>query len=908
MNKRYLFPLFSLLFMMACEHEPLNNEEQESSAQTLNETEYVKGYMRLRVSEELAGQLELSVAEGKPATRAVGADDLMGDLGVKVLKRTFPHAGRFEPRTRAAGLHLWYDVEFDETLPLTRAGRDFSDIPGIDEIEYRPKVERMWSDEVIPADLSAISQPAAAMPFNDPALPDQWHYHNDGSVKNYKDGADVDVFRVWKDYTSGSKDIIVAIVDGGVDYTHEDLAANMWINSVEKNGNKGQDDDNNGYKDDINGYNFVAGSGNIVPHNHGTHVAGTIGAVNNNGKGVCGLAGGDGSGNGVRLMSCQIFVDESDPYADNSGQKGAEAIKYAADNGATICQNSWGYPELTSTPSSDRAAIDYFITYAGIDENGNQIGQMKGGLVIFSAGNENREGSAPGSYENVVGVTSIGPDYKRAYYSNFGSWADITAPGGDQKAHGAAGGVLSTLVGNKYGYMQGTSMSCPHVSGVAALVAAQYGGNGFTPAMLRLRLERGVVNIDQYNPNYKGKLGKGLLSAFGAIAGGSTTAPDKVTAISGSVRSNVVKLKWNVTADLDDGKAAGFNVYYRKSSVKGININNLPGDVLIRSVITGDLNVGDPIEIEIDDLDFESQYYFAVSAFDFSSNFSALSNEFTVATLKNTAPVIEALNGTEITLAAHETVVLHFNISDPDGHAISWNFEAGSVAATAVALGDKIQVTIVGKQDPEVVGTYEGTLTVEDKYGAKVAQKLTYTILQNTPPHLLKEVENVLMNTLNTQATVNLDDYFADADGEKLKYEVTSRDTTLAHINANNGILYIVSARYGLTDVTVTATDAMGKIQGESVEASFKLLIRNEEQVVDLYPNPVVNNLNVRMGENKECQITIYNTSGAKVLEQHIQTSPFAPASLDLSKLPGGQYSVRLAFDGREITRNIVKL
>lgn len=146
----------------------------------------------------------------------------------------------------------------------------------------------------------------------------------------------------------------------------------------------------NGYKDDVYGWNFVDNSATIVPHSHGTHVAGTVAAVNNNGKGVCGVAGGSGPWGWGTFVSCQIFKpNPSNPEKDLGSSLLPAAIKYGADNGAVISQNSWGfqYPDRnhTSMDGATRAAIDYFINYAGIDENGNQVGPMKGGIVIFAA-------------------------------------------------------------------------------------------------------------------------------------------------------------------------------------------------------------------------------------------------------------------------------------------------------------------------------------------------------------------------------------------------------------------------------------------------------------------------------------------------------------------------------------------
>ncbi len=480
-----LFLCFLIFIFLSCNTDQIieiDNVETQNVQSVVDDVNYEQGFVRILVSDDLANNIEYTTRSGIRSSKALAAEDVVEKIKIRKLKRTFPHAGRFEERSRKAGLHLWYDVEFDGNVTVTEANMSLQSVRGVKFVEPRPVVARFWDDKVlqyVQETAQSVSKSEKNSPFNDPQLPDQWHYKNDGSLgSNYKAGADVNVYGAWQ-YTTGTPDVVVAIIDGGIDYTHEDLAANMWINQSEKNGSSLVDDDGNGFKDDIYGYNFVSDIGKIVPHNHGTHVAGTVAAVSNNGKGVAGVAGGNGqSGTGVRLMSCQIFVNDDDPYASSGGRKGAPAIKYAADNGAVICQNSWGYPTLAETPASDRAAIDYFIQYAGVDENGRQTGAMRGGIVIFAAGNENRAAAAPATYEKVVAVSSIGPDYRKAYYSNYGEWTDLAAPGGDVQAFGNKGTVLSTLVGGKYGYMQGTSMACPHVSGVAALVLSYFKRSG----------------------------------------------------------------------------------------------------------------------------------------------------------------------------------------------------------------------------------------------------------------------------------------------------------------------------------------------------------------------------------------------------------------------------------------------
>ncbi|GHU69344.1 hypothetical protein FACS189413_08090 [Bacteroidia bacterium] len=900
--------LIAIVFLFAaCANDEWLKTESATpeTAGQVAATQYEQGYVRILVSEELSEKVETTVRSGKRQVAALAADEVVSHIKIRSMQRTFPHAGRFEERTRKAGLHLWYDVEFDGQIPLDEARQNLSSIKGIKKVEFHPVVARYWDDKVIAyatETARSITQSTAAMPFNDPRLPDQWHYYNDGSLgSSYRAGADINLFGAWN-YTVGLPDVVVAVIDGGIDYTHEDIAANMWVNLAEKNGSSSLDDDGNGYKNDIHGYNFVSDVGQLVPHDHGTHVAGTIAAVNNNGKGVCGIAGGNGqASSGVRLMSCQIFVNDDDPYAESAGRKGAAAIKYAADNGAVICQNSWGYPTLTEIPGSDKAAIDYFIEYAGVDANGRQTGPMRGGIVIFAAGNEDRAAAAPANYEKVVAVSSIGPDFRKAYYSNYGEWVDIASPGGDAQSFGNRGTVLSTVV-NGYGYMQGTSMACPHVSGVAALALSHFKRSGYNADMLRARLENSATNIDSYNSSYKGKLGK-LVNAMASLAGGSTTPPNAVGTVTGSAQSNVVTLKWKVPSDPDDGKASGFNVYYRKTPLTGINVNNLPADVMINSFPTGNLSAGSEFEAKIDGLDFETQYYFVVNAFDFSGNFSPLSSQITQTTLSNNPPVIHVLDNTEVNMKAHQTVVLHFSGSDPDGHEVFWNLQPQTNGIALVDMGEgNAQLTITGPKCESGIHNIEIVLT--DKYGASVSQTVRYEILQNHAPELVNAIENLYIGALNQERSFSIADYFIDPDDEPLKYTFTNTAPNVVNVNENKGKLYIVSLAYGLAQVTIKATDAIGV----SVAQQFSVLIRDDRQTIDIYPNPVKDFVWLRTGKDVRALVTIFNNAGAKVFESETDISPFAPAKIDLSTYSGGVYNVNVKYDENEIKKQIIKL
>ncbi len=438
------------------------------------------------------------------------------------MKRVFRPAGIHEEKHKAFGLHLWYEIEYSSQQELNYILNKYQNLPEV-EIAEAVKEAALIGDV-------AEESPLGISGTNDPGFNTQWHYNNTGQTGGTA-GADISLLQAWQKET-GHANVVVAIIDGGIDPDHPDLMGNFWVNSGEIAGN-GVDDDNNGYVDDVNGYNFANNSGTIVGHSHGTHVAGTVAAETNNGETVAGIAGGSGNNDGARLMSCQVFTDTG-----NGGF--TDAFVYAADNGAVISQNSWGYTQQASSMGqAQQDAIDYFIANAG-----GQGSPVNGGIVIFAAGNDGSDSNGnlhwyPGYYSAVMAVASTDHKDKKSSFSNYGTWVDIAAPGSS---------IISTRNGGGSQSMSGTSMACPHVSGVAALVASQAARQGvqISAADIWNKLVNNTDPIDNLNSAYAGKLGSGRLNADQAL----TTVQQQVPVTpTGLVASNVAPtqftLSWN---------------------------------------------------------------------------------------------------------------------------------------------------------------------------------------------------------------------------------------------------------------------------------------------------------------------------------------------------------------------------
>ena len=616
--------LLLLVCAVLCLGSNVRISAQSTSSTTQSaESNFVEGVVRVKLQREIAdrmvaAKLPLSVkgtSKKYVQTGVTPLDRVNQKVKAVSMTRVFPYAGKNETKHKAFGLDLWYDVHYEASgMKLAQARNLFRSAEGVSYAQRIPLYKPIGGErflEISPAAVAKAAKAASTMPFNDPLLNDQWHYNNDGHIAGTKVGADANVFKAWETGVTGSKDVVVAIIDGGFQVDHPDLKDNVWINTAELNGKPGVDDDGDGYVDDIYGYNFVINSSDINAHSHGTHVAGTVGATNNNGIGVCGVAGGSDGKGGVKMMVCQVFDSRASSSA--VADFGA-AIVYAADRGASIAQCSWGASVAGDEDKSVTEAVDYFTKNGGGDK-------MNGGLCIFAAGNNGEEGDYyPGCLDKVVAVGSMAPDGSVAYYSNRGKWVDVTAPGGLED-NGQQYGVLSTLPNSTYGYNEGTSMACPHVSGIAALILSKYGNKQFSNETLRTLLTTSVNDLYTQNPEYEGLMGSGYIDAYKALQGKEGSVPEAVADFTVTASHDNALIEW-VIPETEEKSIDHHVIYYSTEAFSATDdLNKLSS----ATVDTKFKYSGDKMSYEVEGLKASTKYYFAIVAYNRWGKASAVS-------------------------------------------------------------------------------------------------------------------------------------------------------------------------------------------------------------------------------------------------------------------------------------------
>lgn len=388
-------------------------------------------------------------------------------LGIKSVEKMFPnHEGKLL-KSDEPDLSLFYIVRFSEMMDVNFV---ISKLSRLKSIEYA-EPHYIYKPCFVPNDPYFLSR--------------QWYLGK------------VEIPLAW-DITQGDTNIVIGIVDTGIDLDHPDLSANIWRNWREIP-NNGIDDDQNGYVDDFIGWDF-GGKDNFNNDRakqdndpsekkpvHGTHVAGIASAVTNNGIGVA------GAGFKCKIMAVKVSIDD-DP--DNLIYYGYEGIVYAVDNGAKVINCSWGGG---GGSRFEQEVINYATS--------------KGALVVAAAGNDRSdEFHSPSGYKHVLSVASVDSNDVKAGYSNFGETVDVCAPGG---VFSVDGGIFNTWYNDTYTNLTGTSMASPLVAGIAGLVRAKF--PELTPDQVAEKIRVTAEPIDDKNPSYRYQLGYGRVNAYRAL-------------------------------------------------------------------------------------------------------------------------------------------------------------------------------------------------------------------------------------------------------------------------------------------------------------------------------------------------------------------------------------------------------
>lgn len=389
----------------------------------------------------------------------------------------------FEKQVLSLGAEVVENIR--EDLILVRAAGESSKAGAVSAQKFAAQLSMLSMVEV--AEPNYIYR-AVKLP-NDPDLQKLWGLKNSGAADSAGArglaGIDVGAESAWE-ITTGSKSVIVAVIDTGIDFAHPDLKAQAWVNDKEKNGKAGVDDDGNGYVDDVNGFNFAGNKGDSTDDNgHGSHCAGTIGAKGDDGKGLVGV-------NWDVSMMAVKFLDKS---GSGTLANAVKSIDYARINGAHIMSNSWGgggpSEVLKKSIEDANAAGILFVAASGNETNNNDANPT------YPAGYE---------VENVLSVAAID---NRGSLASFSNW-------GQKTVHVAAPGVniVSTVPGAKYDSYSGTSMATPHVAGIAALLLAQ------NSSATHLELKQRIIESARPLYNLKTRVSSGgIADAYYALSG-----------------------------------------------------------------------------------------------------------------------------------------------------------------------------------------------------------------------------------------------------------------------------------------------------------------------------------------------------------------------------------------------------
>ena len=587
-----------------------------------------------------------------------------------------------------------------------------------EQLDARPEVEYVEANLIYTLDETLPDDPDFSKLYG----------LNNVNNQGQKTRMDISATEAW-DITTGSKDVVVGVIDTGIDYTHPDLAANMWKNEgetgVDSAGNdrstNGIDDDNNGYVDDWQGWDFYNDDNDPLDgHSHGTHCAGTIGAKGNNGVGVVGVNWD------VSLVGMKVFSDQGSTTAEAL----ANAISYATTIGVDLTSNSWGGGGASAII---RDAI------SGADQAGI--------LFVAAAGNSSSDNDSnphyPSSYDldNIIAVASTDRNDNMSSFSSYGlTSVDVGAPGSD---------IYSTVPGGRYGTKSGTSMATPHVAGLVALVKSQF------PDLNHYQIRDRVLTTANPIASLQGKVVHGRIDALAALEI-DEIAPSVPANVS-LVNAGMVSLKVAWTASGDDGTEGEASRYVVKMHSEPVTADNWNDAEVVAFQV--EESKDQKVVVSINNLAFNLSAYIAVMAVDNVGNLSTVSESIQFQLAE--AEIVMENDGN---LDLFETVEGDWNVQIADENTFITDSPDGNYAnnSNASVVSNEIQVS-----------TSETLVAFDSSYDLETRYDFGYFEVQSDGGDWQEVAKFNGMQSWKTNM-YNLSPYISGASAFKFRFRVTT--------------------------------------------------------------------------------------------------------------------------------------
>ncbi len=951
MNKRNFlykvgsFLLLSSLVLTACKDDVMSDMDtgiKQEQAKPKEESPYFEGMAYVKFKDGQQPQ------EGLRAIRATSETLAGTDVQFKpIFDLESPKGqemwGEWAEAIKREGLDLWYEVEFDKASDVKKVAEELLTneavevaSPVVKLAPIKPFYTPYQGGDRFRADVASPINDGYNG-YNDPLLNVQWHYQNNSGYALgdiFVKGADINLFKAW-DITKGRKEVVVAIIDSGIDLEHPDLKASIWT------GKQGE-----------HGHDFVDDNSSIEAGYHGTHVAGTVAARNNNGEGGGGVAGGDGTeDSGVRLMSCQVF-GEDDAYGHARSGKPADFMKafvWAANHGAVVANCSWGFSatgfndnKLYVEAKKDdfkvmKGGIDYFIKNAGHKPDGSPDpeAEMEGGVVLVASGNDGKKDIdvMPAFYNKVIAVGSFTSTFQLAKYTNTGDWVDILAPGGiTPLGSDMNGGILSTVPASfeamwfgkpdqggfaakqfvypgytRYAYAQGTSMATPHVTGIAALMVSHFGGKGrgFKADELRKRLLAAVKTKDheEVNPKFRGKIGAGYIDAARALeAEIETIAPQEAQNLeTKELEYYDARIQWKVSKDDDayTGVAYAYDVYIQQ----GNKVDD--STPLFTTVYTGDKALGAWLDCGFGKLQSNTEYTVVLIARDSYGNKSE-KVQLSFKTKENKLPKIVNFPEGGIVISDNQPFYTYsFKVEDED-EGQTWEFITPALpkGVSVTRKDDNLEMLI----DVLMQGEFVFNIELKDNLGGVNIQEVRYKVIASKSGELAKEKPLAL--TLNKPTAVKIADLFdlGNVSVENLVVSLQSNNEKVAKAVLKGDEIVVEAKESGSATIIAKLSNKGGSVLS-TVLIQVKSMLEGEAALQDVYPKVAHSYINLLFTQNvKGVKVIVTSLRGETLIEKMLDTNPKTKEiMLSVDRLVPSAYNLIVKTDRTTSKRTFIK-